>query len=434
MNRVAIAFSTKDRVELTKRSIEPLLQPSKFETHWIDGSKTAQGIDLPREYCGDYHMVHHGVRGGSGPAIVYALTTMLNVMDSSPLETALYTLPMSRGKYDYIGLVENDVLLDKDWFDDTMALFERGKQDGLKVGAVSARTYEDRVLIQRNGYAVMHNLGAGMVVFTREAAQIVLDTYRTQWTGENRQIFAQLIGRDIGGYWAFRGGEHWLCADWRWDAILASRGFATLGLTPSPVEMIGQDPPLEDQGLSLVKAPLTWHGDDFDRYCDNLARIRDGKWKLSYGDTFFRDSAGGQTFFAHQIAALGGRYEGDWRLKDSIAFGPFGWQIADSSEDRPDSTVRFPVLGPCEVLLSGGTEGGQMHVVDAQSGFDAKPVLPPAGQQGIVVPVFIPGGMAYRDIVVTSVTPGCVFYGVRCCMEQPVLTNFKFDYSVLPPV
>ena len=31
MNRIAIAFSTCDRTELTKRSIEPLLQPDKFD-------------------------------------------------------------------------------------------------------------------------------------------------------------------------------------------------------------------------------------------------------------------------------------------------------------------------------------------------------------------------------------------------------------------
>ena len=40
MNRVAIAFSTCDRTELTRRLNEPLLQPDKFDLHWINGSKS----------------------------------------------------------------------------------------------------------------------------------------------------------------------------------------------------------------------------------------------------------------------------------------------------------------------------------------------------------------------------------------------------------
>src|ERR1700677_940218 len=194
MNRVAIAFSTCDRPELTKRSIEPLLQPRKFDLHWIDGSKTKEGQQLPGQY--HFRQFHPQILGGSGPAIVYALSTLLNL------------------RYEYIGLVENDVLLKDGWFEDMMALFERGKEDGLEVGAVSARAYEDRILIQRDGNAVMHNLGAGMIMFSRKAAQLVLQNYRTVWTTENRLLFAQLSGIDIGKYWAFKGEQQFLVADW----------------------------------------------------------------------------------------------------------------------------------------------------------------------------------------------------------------------------
>jgi 2-deoxy-D-gluconate 3-dehydrogenase len=124
-------------------------------------------------------------------------------------------------KYTHIGLVENDVLLDKDWFDQTMALFEQGKAAGLEVGAVSARCYEDRILIQRDGYAITHNTGAGMIIFSRKAAELVLQNYRTVFTTENRLLFAQLSGIDIGAYWAFRGSQHWLVADWNFDRVLA---------------------------------------------------------------------------------------------------------------------------------------------------------------------------------------------------------------------
>ena len=122
-----------------------------------------------------------------------------------------------------------------------MELFQRGKQDGFNVGAVSARCYEDRILFQRDGYAVTHNLGAGMIMFTREAAELVLANYRTVWTTENRTLFAQLSGIDIGSYWAFRGNQNFLVADWNFDRVLAAHGLASLALTPNRATMLDQD-------------------------------------------------------------------------------------------------------------------------------------------------------------------------------------------------
>ena len=51
MNRIAIAFSTCDRTELTKRSIEPLLQPGKFDLEWNDGVKTDEGKSVMEDFC-----------------------------------------------------------------------------------------------------------------------------------------------------------------------------------------------------------------------------------------------------------------------------------------------------------------------------------------------------------------------------------------------
>src|ERR1700690_840738 len=107
MNRVAIGFSTCDRTELSRQSIEPLLQPAKYDLHWIDGSKTPEGAKLPFITLGGGGPVgtkiHEKVYGGSGPAIVYALTAMLKKKWEKP-----NTKATSEG-YAYIGLVENDV-------------------------------------------------------------------------------------------------------------------------------------------------------------------------------------------------------------------------------------------------------------------------------------------------------------------------------------
>ena len=262
MNRVAIAFSTKDRAELSRRTVEPLLQPDKFDTFWMDGSDTEAGKAFTLEEGHPVKEISHNVRGGADAAIVYSLTALLEQKETYQNWSlkSRSSDPNYKGervwKYDYVGLVENDVLLQGDWFERTMELFEQGGADGLKVGAVSARCYEDRILIQRPDYAVMHNIGAGMVIFTREAAELVLKYFRTGWTNVNRLLFSQLSGIDIGGYWAFRGGQHILTADWHFDAILAAHGLASLALTPSPVEMIGQTPSLAEQGLILADKPV----------------------------------------------------------------------------------------------------------------------------------------------------------------------------------
>ena len=412
MNKVAIAFSTCDRVELSRQSIKPLCQPDKFDLHWIDGSKTDEGMALPYEYKNGE--IHTGVRGGSGAAIVYALTEMLN----------------STVGYEYVGLVENDVVLQPGWFDDTFSLFERGKADGLEVGAVSARCYEDRVLIQRDGYAVMHNTGAGMVIFSRASAQMVLDQYRVQWTTDNRSVFAQLAGVDIGRYWAFRGGQHFLVADWRWDALLASKGLASAALTPSRVDMVGQTPPLAEQGLVLAAGPVQGVLDEkmFKLYCGNLGQIRNGS--LTMPDSlFYTEYPGMTTIFAHQIASLGGRYMGEWRLRDSPGYGPFAWRA-----NAEGASLTVPVFGSCEVLVSGGKEGGQVEIMDEDSGFSTNPILPLEGETGQTLSALVPGGVAYRNVRVTALTPGVTFFALRVAQPQPISTGPKFNYHTLPPV
>ena len=410
MNHVAIAFSTKDRVELTKRTLEPLLQPGRFDLHWVDGSQTAEGCKLQQDSWPA--TIHAGVIGGSCRAIVYALTTLLK------------DLP----KYTHVGLCENDVLLDKDWFEPTMELFERGARDGLKVGAVSARCYEDRVLLQRDGYAVMHNLGAGMIIFTREAAQLILQTYRTGMTGENRRIFSIVSGIDIGAFWAFRGAEHMLCADWTWDHILACHGMSSLALTPAKAEQLED---IASMGLKMVKEPVEVRRDErtFSRYRETMACIRENEPLMPYqpGHRLFYD--GVHTIFPHQMAQLGGVYEGDWRFKWSIGFGCFSWKAGEGV-----STLTIPIFGPCEVLVSGGPEGGKVRVEDTLSGFSCEPDLQAEGPEGRVLQLAIPGAVSYRSIRITALKPCTTFYGIRMREAQPFFPDAKFDFNRLPPL
>lgn len=425
MNRVAIAFSTCDRTELTRRSIEPLLQPDKFDLHWVDGSVTDEGKTFwiqkgPHNKVSGKVTFHPSIYGGSGPAIVYALTVLLN----------WHTPYHERDAYDYIGLVENDVLLDKDFFGPMMHLFERGKDDGLEVGAVSARCYEDRILIQRAGYAVCHNLGAGMIMFTRKAAELVLQNYRTVWTTENRLLFSQLSGIDIGRYWAFRGEQHFLVADWNFDRVLAAHGLASLALTPNRVTMLDQD--IAPLGLKYADGDfaLARNPSGFERYRDNLARVREGKLRPGINHPFFHDGSV-YTVFAHQVPMLGGVYNGDWRVRDFQGFGPFCWKAGGLVSTGAEMYV--PIVGPCDLIVSGGKQGGRINVADDQSGFNVDVDLPPETDQGQVMQLAVPGAAAYRDIVLRAKSPGVCFFGLRVKEPQPWLPQVRFDYNTLPP-
>lgn len=443
MHRIGIAFTSKDRVHAAKLAIEPLLLPNKFDLHWIDGSNTEEGKAFVEERWKSVGMPfpHKGIRGGSGPAIVYALTTMLGARmnkDVSDKTGSRWWLD-----YTHIGLVEQDVLLGPNWFDDMMALFERGKQDGLEVGAVSARCYEDRILVQKDGYAVCHNIGAGMIMFTRQAAELVLQNYRTVWTTENRLLFSQLSGLDIGRWWAFRGEQHFLVSDWRFDMVLAAHGLASLALTPNRATMLDQDiGPLglkyADGNFELARNPAA-----FETYRDNLTKIREGKLKPGVNHPFFYD---GQvyTIFAHQIPQLGGSYSGDWRIRDFQGFGPFVWRAGkglggrvfnevESHQINPPK-VTIPVVGSCDLIVSGGKNGSRVRVEDTQSGFNVEVMVNPETDMGQVMQLAVPGAAVYREVVLTALDPGVCFFGIRAKEPQPHLPNVRFDYNTLPPV
>jgi hypothetical protein len=412
MNKIAIAFLTKDRVDLSKRTIAPLLQPDKFDLFWIDGSDEARGQGFVESFRGKVYRVYGNVKGGADAAVVYALTEML--------------------EHDYtrVGLVENDVLLHPDWFGPAMALFKRGEADGLSVGAVSARAYTDRILVQRDGYALMHNLGWGMQIMTRQAAELTLRHFRTHWTTENRRTFARLSGIDIGSYWAFRTNDHWTTPDWGNDAVLASHGLASLALVPSPVEMIGQKPSLADQGLKLADAPVEDRRNDaaFAEFKDATAALRAGDFDVGGPPVRFRGDDGTQIVFAHQLDSLDRAFwSGDWRLKWSPGLGGF------AARGFPQAGFECCASGTARFMVMGGEKGGQIQIEDTKSGYVVRPtLLPEAANQ--VTQVVAPTGVSWRLLRLTVLSGSCLLYGMQFQEPQPAVGGWKFDYSKLWPV
>lgn len=413
--KIALCFMTKDRVELSKQTF-PRLQEAYdagADIWWLDGSVTKEGEELPEKMADNGMIVRHNVRGGPDAAVAYAVTECL------------------RSGYDYIGIIENDVLLGEGWFKPTMDLFLR--EVGGHVGAVSARCYEDRVLFKREGHNVMHNLGFGMVIWTAQAARLMLKHMRTHRTLENRRTFARLAGVDIGTYWAFRVGDGWVCADWGVDRVLAEHGLCSLALDPSPVEMIGQVPPLHEQGLTLATGRDLGLAHDtaknFDFFRQRLQAIRRGDVAILASPSVYEPGPGWM-HFAHQLGAFQDYYiEGDVRLRWTQGFGPFGYRA-----DADGVKISLRVSGPASFMVSGLEKGGAIWVRDLESGYEANPVLPPAAaNEASIMGIAVPGETASR-ILEIELSKNTVLFGLMTQFPQPLKTNFSFDHAMLPPI
>jgi hypothetical protein len=343
---------------------------------------------------------------------------------------------MLKGDYDVVGLVESDVLLDADWFPETMALFDRGAADGLTVGAVSPRSYVDRVLIQRDGYCVLHNCGAGVILMTREAAQLVLATFRTGWWPHIRGSWMRLAGIDIGRYAAFRGNEQWVTTDWTWDAVLASHGLASLALTPAKCTMIGQVPSLADQGLELttgqvpmakLSTSMVEQDDAFEIYRDRLRQIRNGSWNCESPVMEIDQCIGGtRIVFPHHAPKFGATYSGNWKLQWSQGFGPFAYRAGPGG-----ASLSLPAYGTISFLVSGGANGAECKLKDAATGYEHSPILRRADVEQGMVQLVLPGSVIYREVQL-DLTEGGVFYGYSSSEPQPSLPDVHFDYTTLP--
>ena len=104
--KLALAYSTKDQVELTRQTAPRLVHkwPKDYAFYWIDGSSTEEGQRLHQRY--NFQCYRGGVIGGADAAIAYKLSLLLSEKEN----------------YTHIGIIENDVLLDEDWFVPTMSL------------------------------------------------------------------------------------------------------------------------------------------------------------------------------------------------------------------------------------------------------------------------------------------------------------------------
>jgi hypothetical protein len=222
-SKVGFALSTRDRFVYTMRTIKSLDAEAGFDLIWNDGSERNEVPELSRYFAfrnARLVEVNYGVKGGADAAICFGLRRLLEL------------------GYDFVGLIENDVLLSPGWFSTMRVAFEAANQDGILVGAVSALGYQSRVLEYRKGYSLDWARGAALVLFTREGAQLLLDSYaHLEMTSQQlRGFYADKFGVAlhvlewaVGGRWM----DGPMTLDWGYAPLLYSHGYACIGTIPS---------------------------------------------------------------------------------------------------------------------------------------------------------------------------------------------------------
>jgi len=229
MSKIGFIFSTKDRVEFSKKTLKGIDVPgSNFDLIWVDGSDTKEGRLLPErtkfQHC-NLAEVYYGMNAE---------------YDKAPLSFGFKYLVQHN--YDYCGFIENDIRFEKNWFIELMKLFNLGKGDGLEVGAATAKVWASRVLRYEHNYVTIWNLGAAMVLFTAKAAKII---YNNLYHGDKpRYIYARelqdfyLNKFDINirhNSWELLMGtqNRYLSRDWGYAMELNKHELSSLGTIPS---------------------------------------------------------------------------------------------------------------------------------------------------------------------------------------------------------
>jgi hypothetical protein len=121
-----------------------------------------------------------------------------------------------------------------------MKLFTRAAADGIVCGAATVRSYEGRVLEHRAGYSINWGTGAGMILFSRPAAEIVLRQYSklNPSTGSINNFYSRLFRvelnlrpQDDTGQLVAKDAR--LTLDWGYTPMLYLHGFASVGSIPN---------------------------------------------------------------------------------------------------------------------------------------------------------------------------------------------------------
>ncbi|MBI3516283.1 MAG: hypothetical protein HY060_19805, partial [Proteobacteria bacterium] len=347
-------LSTKDRTAHSLEAVRAIGFVDGFDLLWFDGSRTEEGRRLPHELAPDLaclREIHVDVVGGPDFAIFPALARMVAL------------------GYDYCGLIENDVQLGPGWFEAMRALFGKGRDDGLEVGAVAPYAFNRWVLYNRGAYAVTLISGATAVLFTRQAAQLVLDNYRTTTTREISEWMSFVSGKDVGMPREAGAADTRVSSDLSYDLTLQKHGLAILGAIPPRGRLMdGEDLAHANLGGYCLPAPdatVAHEAGSFACFADRLREIGGRTRQQGHGvgaPYVFMPSMGFWYVFAHQIlhsrrspAQLSGRWRFVWEKFD----GPFALEACETGAE-----LSFPLYGPlCGLFCAHGPDSGAFELL-----------------------------------------------------------------------
>jgi len=224
-DRVGFALSSKDRVSFTRRSIEAMDADGGYDLIWNDGSDTAEARELPKDFKfrnSRLVEVNFDIRGGPDRSICFGLERLLNL------------------GYDYVGLIENDIVMQPGWFMRIMNLFQLAADEGIVCGAATIRSYESRVLEHGAGYSLNWGTGAGMILFSRPAAEVILRQYSKlkMSTNSMSRFYSRLFRVELNLGVKDNDGQNvehdaGLTLDWGYTPMLYLHGYASVGSIPS---------------------------------------------------------------------------------------------------------------------------------------------------------------------------------------------------------
>jgi hypothetical protein len=224
-DRVGFAFSSKNRASFTRQTLEAMDKDGGYDLIWNDGSDEPEDRALPNEFQFQKARlveVNYDVVGGPDKSICFGLKRLLQL------------------GYDYVGLMENDIVMQPGWFGRLMHLFELAAAEGIACGAATVRSFKGRVIDHRFGYSLNWGTGAGMILFSRPAAEIILRQYsnlRMSTASISRfysrlfQLDLNLRSQDPSGEWGTQ--DMWLTLDWGYTPMLYMHGFASVGSIPN---------------------------------------------------------------------------------------------------------------------------------------------------------------------------------------------------------
>jgi hypothetical protein len=224
-DRVGFALSSKDRASFTRQTLKALDADGGFDIIWNDGSEEAEARALPRTFRfrnARLMEVNYDLRGGPDHCIRFGLERLLNL------------------GYNYVGLVENDIVMQPGWFRRLMNLFALAAADGIVCGAATVRSFESRVMEHRAGYSINWGTGAGMILFSRLAAEVILRQYAKlqMSTSSISRFYSRLFRLDLNMRAQDSAGrvveqDAWMTLDWGYTPMLYMHGYASVGSIPN---------------------------------------------------------------------------------------------------------------------------------------------------------------------------------------------------------